>query len=100
MFSPWLASGLASTAYLANGDNPSASTQCDVYPLIFVAKDAYGVVKMQNRKSVEIAVVPPKPAPGDRLGQMGSVGVKWLYAAVWLNQTWAYRVECSCTALS
>ena len=101
LFSPWAASGATTTTFLSNGDNPGdTAAACDVYPLIFVAKDAYGVVKMSNRKSVDIAVLPPKPAPGDRAGQMGSVSVKWLYAAVILNQSWLYRLEVACSALA
>lgn len=99
LFEPWTASGTAGTTYLANGDIPSSSTSADVYPIIVVAKDSYGVVRMQGLNAVKPAVRYPKPAPGDELGQRGFVSWKMYYASVILNSSWSARYEVAATAV-
>lgn len=99
LFEPWLAAGTAGTTYLANGAIPSSSTSCDVYPLIIVAKDSYGVVRLQGKNAVKPAVVPPKPVIGDELGQRGFVSWKTYYTSVILNASWLARYEAAATAL-
>ena len=42
MFAPWLAAGLTGTTYLSNGSEVSSTAQCDVYPILITARDAYG----------------------------------------------------------
>lgn len=99
LFDPWLAAGTSGTTYLANGDIPSSSTSCDVYPLIVVARDSYGVVRMQGLNAVTPAVVRPKATVGDELGQRGFVSWKTYYTAVLLNSSWLARYEVAATAL-
>ena len=98
MFDPWVESGLSGTTYLSNGAPVSVGAQCDVYPLIIVARDAYGVVRLQGRKAVNVSVLQPRPRGGDPLGQVGSVGWKTMFAAVILNEDWIARIECAATA--
>jgi N4-gp56 family major capsid protein len=43
-------------------------------------------------------VVNPKPAPGDPLGQRGSVGWKAWTGCVILNDAWMARLEVAATA--
>lgn len=99
LFTPWLAAGTSGTTYLANGDIPSSSTSCDVYPLICIAKDSYGVVRMQGMQSVTPAVVRPKAVVGDELGQRGFVSWKTYYTSVLLNTSWLARYEVAATAM-
>lgn len=106
MFSPWTASGLTGTTYLSGGAKVSVTALCDVYPIICVARDAYGVVRLQttgadqnNGKSpVGVKVLQPKPRGGDPLGQSGSVGWIAYFACAILSEQWLARIECACTA--
>ncbi len=99
LFEPWLAVGTSGTTYLSSGDIPGSSLAADVYPLIVVAKDSYGVVRLQGLDAVKPAVVFPKPVVGDELGQRGFVSWKIYYTAVILNQSWIARYEVAATAL-
>lgn len=101
LFSPWLLAGTSNsgTTYLSNGVVPSSSGYPDVYPMIIVSKNSYGVLRMQGLEAVKPAVVRPKAVVGDELGQRGFVSWKTYYAAVLLNSSWVARYECTATAL-
>jgi len=98
-FEPWLAIGVAGTTYLSSGDVPGSSLACDVYPMIFVARNAYAIVPLQGKNAVKIAVKNPGPVSGDDpLGQRGFVSWKMWQAAAILNELWIARLEVACTA--
>ncbi len=101
LFTPWLAAATTNTGttYLSSGVIPSSAAAPDVYPLIVVAKDSYGVMRMQGLEAVKPAVVRPKPVVGDELGQRGFVSWKTYYAAVLLNSSWLARYEVCATAM-
>jgi N4-gp56 family major capsid protein len=101
LFEPFLAAGTsnAGTTYLSSGDIPSSAAYPDVYPLIIVAKDSYGVMRMQGMNAVKPAIVRPKPVVGDELGQRGFVSWKTYYTAVLLNSAWIARYEVCVSAL-
>jgi N4-gp56 family major capsid protein len=92
---PWADAGAAGSTMLAT---TSAATAVDVYPLIIVAPDAWGVVPLRGVQSGNITVVNPKPVAGDPLGQRGSIGWKAWHAAVLLNDDLMARIEMACTA--
>jgi len=98
MFDPWDAAGVAGTTYLSGGVAPGSSLACDVYPLLFVARDAYGIVALQGQNVITPMVVSPKPQVGDMLGQIGFVSWKTMQGCVILNQSWIARLECAATA--
>lgn len=98
MFDPWEEAGLAGTTYLSGGVEVAVATECDVYPLLIVARDAYGIVPLQGFNSVQVSVVNPKPSAGDILGQVGGAGWKKYDTAAILNQNWLARLECAATA--
>jgi len=101
MFTPWLAAATTASTqstFLSNGSKTDSGS-ADVYPIICVARDAYGVVRLQGRKAVGIQVLQPNKARGgDPLGQKGTVGWKTYYAAAILNEDWVARLEVNCTA--
>jgi N4-gp56 family major capsid protein len=66
--------------------------------MLFLARDAYGIVPLRGRDSLTPMVVNPKPAPGDPLGQRGSVGWKAWQAAVILQDAFMVRLEVAATA--
>jgi len=98
MFKPWLTAGASGTTYLSGGTEVSVAAECDVYPLIVVARDGYAIVPLQGEKSITPAVRNPAPVIGDELGQRGFVSWKTYQACVILNQLWVARVEVAATA--
>jgi N4-gp56 family major capsid protein len=97
---------LTSTVFSAFADAGGAKglmrsttgTSADVYPMLFIARDAYGIVPLRGRDSITPMVVNAKPAPGDPLGQRGSVGWKAWQAAVILQDAFMVRLEVAATA--
>lgn len=99
MFEPWLAAGASGTSFLSGGTAVTTAAAADVYPLIFVAKDAYGIVPLQGYGAVTPMVVNPnKPSVGNPLGQQGFVSWKTYQGCVILNHSWCARLECCVTA--
>ncbi len=97
MFESWEAAGVSGSTYLTGGVSGTGSA--DVYPLLFVARDAYGIVPLQGFNSVTPMVVNPnKPTKSDPLGQVGFVSWKTYQTAAILNQNWIARLECAATA--
>lgn len=76
----------------------TTGTSADVYPILYVARDAYGIVPLKGKDSLTPMVVNPKPAAGDPLAQRGTVGWKAYQAAVILNDAWMARAEVAATA--
>jgi N4-gp56 family major capsid protein len=69
----------------------------DVYPVIFLSQDAFGIVPLKGKDSLSIMVVNPKPAAGDPLGQRGTAGWKTMQTTVILNDAWMVRAEVAAT---
>ncbi len=91
-----------------NGMVSTGGSNTDVYPLIYLGQDAYGLTPLKSAKTAEgksnMAIVPTVINPdtrdkSDPLGQRGYVGWKTWFNAVRLNETWMARVEVSVTAL-
>lgn len=99
LFEAWDAGGASGTTYLSSGAAVSTATSCDVYPLIIVARDAYGIVPLQGENAVTPMVKYPTPSVGDELGQKGFVSWKTWQTSVILNQNWIARLECAATAV-
>jgi N4-gp56 family major capsid protein len=76
----------------------TSGTNCDVYPVLYLARDAFGIVPLKGKDSLTPMVVNPKPAPGDPLAQRGTIGWKAMTAAVILNDAWMARLEVAATA--
>lgn len=76
----------------------TTGTLADVYPMFYIARDAYGIVPLKGKDSITPMVVNPKPAPGDPLAQRGTVGWKAWQAAVILQDAFFVRAEVAATA--
>jgi len=99
MFEPWLTAGASGTTYLSGGVAVSSAASCDVYPMLFTARDAYGIVPLQGYQAVQPMVMNPgKPSKSDPLGQIGFVSWKTYQTCAILNQNWFARLECAATA--
>jgi N4-gp56 family major capsid protein len=85
---------------LKGGMVSTSGTSADVYPIIILGKEAYGVVPLGGRGAVEPTIIPVgQKTKDDPLGQRGIVGWKTWHAAVILNQSWMQRLEVAATAL-
>jgi N4-gp56 family major capsid protein len=76
----------------------TTGTSADVYPILVIARDAYGLVPLKGENSMHPMVVNPKPAPGDPLAQRGTVGWKTYNATVILQDSFLVRWEVAATA--
>jgi N4-gp56 family major capsid protein len=76
----------------------TTGTSADVYPILIIARDAYGIVPLRGKDSLTPMVVNPKPAAGDPLGQRGTVGWKAWQSAIILQDAFMVRVEVAATA--
>lgn len=72
-------------------------TRIDVYPVLYFARDAFGIVPLKGKSSMTPLVVNPKPAAGDPLGQRGTVGWKLWTATVILQEAFMVRLEVGAT---
>ncbi len=86
-------SGLA-TPVLSTG-----GTNADLYQVLYVGRDSYGIVPLKGMNAVEIMVVNPHAAPSDPLGQRGTAGWKTMQTAVILNDAWMALLNVACSAL-
>lgn len=93
IFEPWQDAGGAKGAMLS-----TSGTSADVYPVLFLGRDAYGIIALKGQYALTPMVVNPKPSDSDPLAQRGSVSWKAMQTAVILNDAFMVRVEVSATA--
>lgn len=93
IFSPWADAGAAKLTMLS-----TTGTNADVYPILFLARDAYGIVALKGAYAVTPMIVNPKPSDSDPLAQRGHAGWKAMQTCVILNDAWMVRCEVAATA--
>ena len=93
LFTPFADGGGAKGAIIS-----TTGTSADVYPVLYIAKRAYGVVPLKGKDALTPMIVNPKPAPGDPLGQRGTIGWKTMQTCVILNDNFMVRGEVAATA--
>tara|TARA_R110002074_G_scaffold139781_3_gene285757 strand:- start:8423 stop:9439 length:1017 start_codon:yes stop_codon:yes gene_type:complete len=99
LFAPFEAAGASGTTLLSGGVEVSSAANADVYPIIIVAKNAYGIVPLQGHNAVKPSVMNPGTvSKSDPLGQTGFVSWKTYQATAILNQSWIARLEAGATA--
>lgn len=76
----------------------TSGTSADVYPIIFVGKESYGLIPLKGKEAITPMVVNMKPSASDPLAQRGYVSWKTYFASVILNQNWLARAEVAATA--
>lgn len=83
LLEPELGGGASGTSgILVTGSN------ADVYPMIVLAADAYGIVALKGMFAVQLMVANAKATPENPLAQYGTVGWKSMQGAVILNDAW------------
>ena len=93
IFEPWADAGGAKGTMLS-----TSGTSADVYPVLYLARDAYGIVALKGMWAITPMVVNPKPSDSDPLAQRGHCGWKAMQTAVILNDLWMIRGEVGATA--
>jgi N4-gp56 family major capsid protein len=97
IFEPWQDAGGAKagsgTTMLS-----TSGTNADVYPILYVGRDAYGIVALKGMYAVTPMVVNPKPSDSDPLAQRGTVSWKAMQTAAILNDAFMVRLEVAATA--
>ena len=86
------------TPFWGAGGNPTGvlsrdGVAADVYPIVIVGQDAFGVVPLRGMDSASINIQNPKATYEDPLAQRGFASWKMWYVAVRLNEEWMVRVE-------
>ena len=76
----------------------TSGTSADVYPVIFVGKESYGLIPLKGKEAIVPMVVNMKPSAADPMAQRGYVSWKTYFAAVRLNENWLMRAEVAATA--
>ena len=76
------------------------SSNADVYPMLFLARDAYGIVAFKGANALTPMVVNPHASDSDPLAQRGHVGWKGYSATIILNDFWMVRLEVAVSDLS
>jgi N4-gp56 family major capsid protein len=76
----------------------TTGTSADVYPVLVVGKDAYGIVALKGAYAITPMVVNAKPSDSDPMAQRSHVAWKTMQTAVILNDAWMLRVEVAATA--
>lgn len=76
----------------------TAGAKADVYPILFLAKDAYGLVPLKGAESLTPVIINPSHTESDPLAQRAHVAWKTMQTCVILNQAWMVRAEVACTA--
>ncbi len=83
-----------------NGMVSTGGTNADVYPVVYIAKESYGLIPLKGKGAITPKVLnPDTPRGGDPLGQRGSVGWKTYFVAKILNEAWLARLEVAATNL-
>jgi len=79
----------------------TSGTNADVYPVVYVGKEFYGLIPLKGANSMQPMVLNPNsPRGGDPLGQRGTVGWKSYFVAKILNEGWGARLECAASDLA
>lgn len=97
IFEPWADGGGAKSG---SGTEmlSTTGTYADVYPILFLGKNAYGIVPLKGANAIVPMVVNAKPSDSDPLAQRGHVAWKTMQKSVILNDAWMVRAEVSVTA--
>jgi N4-gp56 family major capsid protein len=93
IFEPWADAGGVKGSMLSTG-----GANADVYPILVVAKDAYGIVALKGAYAITPMVVNAKPSDSDPMAQRSHVSWKTMQTAVILNDAWMVRLEVAATA--
>ena len=93
IFSPYEDAGSTVTT----GKLTTAGNRCDVYPVMYFGRDAFGIIALKGKFAITPIVINPVPSKSDPLGQRGSVSWKTMQGTVILNDSWMSVYEAAAT---
>jgi N4-gp56 family major capsid protein len=73
----------------------TTGTSADVYPILALAANWFGVTPLKGANALTPFVHNPQVSDSDKLGQRGHIGWKTYFTACILNQLWGARIEVS-----
>lgn len=99
IFEPWADAGAAGNDVLS-----TTGACADVYPILFLGKNAYGLIPFAKAKGGALPITPTVlnpgvPRGGDPLGQRGSIGWKMYHGALILYDFYMARAEVAVSVL-
>jgi N4-gp56 family major capsid protein len=95
IFTPYEDAGSVTTT----GKLSTAGSQCDVYPVMYFGRDAYGIIALKGKYAITPMVLNPNtPRGGDPLGQRGTIGWKTMQGTVILNDAFMAVLETAATS--
>lgn len=97
VFEPFLGDANKGGAVGAMIPNDVTAANAAVYPVLYLAANAYGIVALKGMFAVTPMVVNPKPSDSDPMAQRGHVAWKAMQTCVILNDAFMVRVEVSAT---
>jgi N4-gp56 family major capsid protein len=78
----------------------TTGTKADVYPVIYLAKEAFAIVPLSGKEAIMPSVIASDTiSKSDMLGQRGYAAWRTWFAAAITNQTWLARLEVGATKL-
>ncbi|WP_277810687.1 N4-gp56 family major capsid protein [Chromohalobacter canadensis] len=85
----------------ASGTISTSGTNADVYPIVYVGKEFYGLIPLKGANAIKPSVINPSTiSKDDPLGQRGYVGWKTYFVAKILNEGWGARLEVAASDLA
>jgi len=99
LLAPYLAGGATSAG---TGMESAGGSNCDVYPMIIMAKDCWGHVSLKGngKSSIQPTLISSKVRNhANPSGKFGYCGAEFWYAFVRLNENWMIRIETCASAL-
>lgn len=83
-----------------NGMASDGGSNVDVYPIIYIGKEAYACIPLKGKEAIKPMVLNPgTPSKSDPAGQRGYVSWKTYYTSAILNEDWIARLEVGVTDL-
>jgi len=96
IFEPW-STGTSCGAISGTNVIENSGGYAHVYPILYLARDAFGIVPLKGKASIVPMVVNPKPSDSDPMAQRGHCAWKAMTTTIILNDSWMVRGECACT---
>lgn len=95
IFEPWANAGGVATNAASEVMLSTAGTNADVYPVLYLGRDAYAITALKGMYSIIPMVVNPKPSDSDPMAQRGHAAWKAMQTCVILNDAFLCRLEIS-----
>ena len=93
IFEPFANGGGAAGAMISTG-----GSQADVYPVLYLGRDAFGIVALKGQYAVFPMITNARPSDSDPLAQRGTAAWKSMQTCVILNDLFMVRGEVCATA--